>query len=205
MLNHILRAGDRVRMKMTSDSRSYGQKGVPDGTLGTVIGRSRSPEFTERRYPVNPFIEPGVYIQDTQPIVLWDEYPAGVNPLDPEYGLVNATWLEPADVFFKEYQQRLEMEWPVRLPDGSNNPDFCVIKEGHRLDNLERVGDLPETDFWELDIVKDWRDNLYQIEQINYNAWGPDKRHCYGTRHLDRDGIPTGPTMRGEPNAFTLV
>jgi len=205
MLNHILRQGDRVRMRMSSDSRSYGQKGVPDGTLGTVAGRDRSPEFYEHRYPVSPYIEPGVYTKDTQPIVIWDEYPDGVDPMDPEYARVSAIWLEPADTFFKEYNLRAEKEWPVRLPNGDVNPDFCIIKDGHRLDHLERVGDLPETDFWEQDLVS-WHGQRYQIRRINYDRWGPEKLHCYEMEEVDENNVyrQNGSTTV-EPSELELI
>lgn len=188
MIDHLLKAGDRVRMKMNHESRTWGNKGVPDGTLGTIVGRFRAEGIVECRYPRSPFRDPGVYSLDGVPIVSWDEYPEGVDPNDKEYNRVSATYLEPADTFFKEYQERYKKEWPVRLPDGTMNPDFCTIKDGYRLDNMERTGDLPETDFWELDIVT-YRGKRYRIFSINYFRWGPEKHHCYNMEEIDENGV----------------
>ena len=187
MLDHIIRAGDRVRMKMDADSRKWGCKGVDDGTLGTVTGRNRATGIIQSRYP-RYSREPGLYAKDAGILVKWDEYPEGVDPNDRDYNHVSAVSLEPADTFRKEYEARLNAEWPVNNPDGTPNRNFDIIKEGDRLDKMERIGDLPETEFWELDIVS-WRGDRYRIHHINYGRWGPEGTHCYSMQEVDENNV----------------
>ncbi len=204
MLESILRAGDRVRMKMDSEARSYGRKGVTDGTLGTVTGRKRVEGIIENRYPLYSR-EPGIYARDTVILVTWDKYPKGVDPTDQEYNCVSAISLEPADTFYKEYQARYAKEWAVRLPNGELNPNFDTIKERDRLDNLERIGDLPETKFWELDIVS-WKGKRYRIHSISYNGWGPEKRHCYSMEEVDENNVyKRNGSLTVEPRELILI
>lgn len=191
MLSHILKAGDRVAMKMDQESRSWGTKGVPDGTRGTITGRYRSHGIIENRYPRSHFREAGVYSRDTTILVEWDDYSQGGHYGDPDYDRVSSSDLIPIEGFIVEYEARSKELWPVRLPNGEYNPDFCIIKRGYELDNLERTGDLPETTFWEQDLVTDTNDlsgQLYRIVRINYNTWGPTKLHCYDMREVDKDG-----------------
>lgn len=188
MLNHVLKAGDRVRMKMNHDTRTWTTKNVPDGTLGTITGRHRVSGVIENRYPVSTFRQEGIYSIDGSIIVLWDEYPEDVDPTHPDIIRVSATDLEPADTFFEEYQKRLKDLWPVNLEDGSHNKDFCIIKEGYRLDNLERTDDLPETPFWELDIVGH-EGRRYVIRSIDYFRWGEEKSHCYLMEEIDEHNV----------------
>lgn len=205
MLNHLLRQGDLVIMQMDKESRGWGRKGVADGTIGTITGRTRAEGIVEARYPRSPFREPGVYSLDGAPIVLWESYPDGVDPTDPDYARVSATDIKPAPDFEEEWQLRYKTEWPVRLEDGSCNPDFCIIKDGYRLDNMERTGELPETPFWELDLVSHQR-RTYRIRSIDYNRWGPDKLHCYDMEEVDQDGayLRNG-TLTVDPNHLELV
>lgn len=204
MLNHILRAGDRVRMKMDSESRNWGRPGVEDGVLGTITGRHRATGIIESRYPCLTR-EPGIYAKDAGILVQWDEYPEGADPSDMEYNHVNAVWLEPADSFLKEYKARLDAEWPVRLANGEVNPDFDIIKVGDKLDNLERIGDLPETEFWELDIVS-WNGIRHRICRVNYNRWGPERLHCYDMEEVDENNVyhRTGSTTV-DPSELILI
>jgi hypothetical protein len=205
MLNHILRQGDRVRMKLDPETRSYLPKAVPNGTLGTITGRARATGIIESRYPVSSFRSPGVYSIDGATLVLWDEYPDGVDPRDPDYARVNTISLEPADSFVKEYKARYAELWPVKLPNGEFNPDFCIITRGYELDNLMRTGDLPETAFWELDMVEH-EGKQYRINRINYNGWGPEKAHCYDMEEIDEHGMYARHGSRTvEPEQLTLV
>jgi len=205
MLNHILRAGDRVRMRMSSDSRGFGVKGVEDGTLGTVTGRYRAHGIIVARYPKSSFREPGVYSIDGTIMVKWDEYPNPLDAISDDFNRVPAVWLEPADSFRKEYKERYATEWPVRLANGEYDPDFNILKEGDKLDNIERTGDLPETPFWELDIVF-YQGKRYRIHHIDYNQWGPERRHCYSMEEVDENNVYMRSGMTTvEPDDLTLV
>jgi hypothetical protein len=48
ILNHLVHIGDRVVMNMNSEARSCGRKGVPDGTVGTVVGVYRYKQYRSR-------------------------------------------------------------------------------------------------------------------------------------------------------------
>lgn len=194
MLNHILRVGDRVRMK-----------GVPNGTLGTIAGRERIHGYIQNRYPVDENRLSGIYSFDSSPIVLWDEYPDGVDPMDPEYSKVAAWNLEPADSFVAEFEERYRTEWPVRLADGSFNKDFNMSKTSDLLDRYERTGDVPETPFWELDIVG-FEGQRYRIRSIDYNRWGPEKAHCYSMEEIsDKNEYMNSGSTTVEPNELFLI
>jgi hypothetical protein len=210
LFHHILRQGDRVRMNMNREARSYGRKGVDDGTLGTVTGRFRATGIFENRYPAPYKRQPGVYSKDTSPMVIWDEYPDGVDPMDPEYARVDAGDLDAADTFYKEYRHRYATEWPVRNADGSFNLDFDTIAEGDKLDNLERTGDLPDTKFWELDIVS-YEGRRHRIYRISYFGWGSQGVrgagvHCYEMEGINEFGVYDGGGSRTvEPEELQLL
>jgi hypothetical protein len=204
MFDHIIRQGDRVCMNMNEEARDWGRKGVPNGTLGTVAGRFRATDIIEHRYP-RYNREPGVYSTDGVPLIVWDQYPDGVDPMDPDYTRVGATDLNPADSFLDEYNQRYKTEWPVRLSNGQYNIDFDMTATADKLDNRERTGDLPETPFWELDIVEH-NGCRYQIRSISYNAWGPERRHCYSMEGVDENNVyDRGGSHTVEPDELTLL
>ncbi len=204
MLDHLIRKGDRVRMKMDTEDRHY-HKAVKNGTLGTVIGRRRIYGLIERRYPRSLYREPGVYARDTHPIVVWDKYPEGVDPNDTDYPHVEGIFLEPADSFLEEYELRRKTEWPVRHPNGETNIAFCTIKNGDLLSNMERTGDLPETAFWELDIVS-WKNRRYRVLSVDYFRWGPGKQHCYRIEEVDDNNVYLrNGSLTCDPDQLSLI
>jgi hypothetical protein len=205
MLEYILKAGDRVRMNMLADTRQWVPKTIPNGTLGTIIGKSRVEGIIVNRYPVSIDESEGIYSQDGVLFVKWDEYPEGMDPDDPHHLKVQAVHLDAADSFFKEYNQRSEELWPVRLPNGELNPDFDMTKTRNALTNRVRTGDLPETPFWELDIVG-YQNRRYRITHIEYFRWGPDKEHCYSMEEIDDNGVyMRNGSANVDPNHLVLL
>lgn len=202
VMGKLLRTGDRVRMKMDPESRPYFPKAVPDGTEGTVVGKYRATGIIEARYPIL-CRKPGVYELDGVAWIQWDSYPEGVDPEDEDVRRGSDQHLEAAPSFVDEYNRRYKEEWPVRNEDGSYNMDFDMTATTDRLENRVRVGDLPETPFYELDLVE-YQGTRYLIRRINYNHWGPDKRHCYEMSELNEEGRPIGSTTV-EPNDLTLI
>jgi len=156
MINDLINIGDKVIVTIEKDAREWGYNPCPDGTKAKVIS------FAEIDYGrLQTFgKKPGVY--------------------------VNRSWVKICLEMGKEYLEwsgRLELssqkEYKKRLAAfrrlQKENPD------GWRKD--EFIRDLPETPFWEGDIVRveegigsGWNDRedptIFQITGIEYNCLG---------------------------------
>lgn len=65
----LFRIGDVVVMNMDEEVRSWGRKGVPNGTKGTVVGFYE--RWTSKNYN-NGYSVPGLYRGNGAPIVKWE-------------------------------------------------------------------------------------------------------------------------------------
>lgn len=129
-VDRLLVPGDRVVCKMDPEARGYGQKGPPDGTLGTFKGHTRFRQNRSRYGLDRYFYEPGIYEADGVAIIEWDDGSSDVSG-----------WAhEMADK--DEYERRFAAYHAVK------------DKPHNYGENIVRVGDLPETKFYELDIVR---------------------------------------------------
>lgn len=121
-----LRIGDMVVMHMDKEAREWGSKGVPDGTIGIVIGFHR---FQDHRARINNYGHaPGVYMRNGCPMVRW--FDGSVS----EPGTSNLRWLHDHE------KKKIE-----RREDHLHNEAF---------EYEARTGDLPELPFWEMDKVR---------------------------------------------------
>ncbi len=130
--------GDLVVMKMDSEARSWGRKGPPNETKGTLVGYTRATVYEGRTGVGRFFREAGVYERDGAPLVLWEKE---VPNLIPELASIHD--LEFAD---PEVGAKRRAEYHA-LPES----DFSLRRD--LADHTVRIGDLPETKFWEGDIV----------------------------------------------------
>lgn len=177
MLHEMLQVNDRVYMKMDPEARSWGREGVPDGTQGTVIGKERITRYYSRIGIDAPYH--GVWEQDGVAIVKWDTGEEG--PTD-GYSIY---LVDPiADAAARERHSNF-----MHLP-------YFEAQRIHR--NAVRISDLPETPFYEYDVVQpgsharlDDRE-LMRVRSIMY-TWVTDKQPAmvYQVDGLDRQGNPT--------------
>ena len=156
VLDRFLRIGDRVVMQMDKEARSWGRKGVPDGTAGTVIGFHRYESYVPR---IGGFgKKPGRYMCNGGVVVHWDNDECDT----PDAG----------DLRWEKNHRDLDR---VRRADKVWNEAFEIN---------QFMEPLPELPFWEHDIVRDKTgrlkmgnrdDNLLRISTIEYHHLN-DKR-----------------------------
>lgn len=146
MLKEQFRINDRVVMEMDAEARGWGRSGVPDGTLGTIVGKNRIKHYQERLgYHAK---EPGVFEQDGDCIVKWDN---GTESSGDDNSL------ELADKI--EAKRRYDEEWCLPVFGARSRENNKRMKDGlyeetrNKLVNRVYLGPLPETKFWELDEV----------------------------------------------------
>lgn len=138
----LLRAGDRVVLNMSQEARLVrGLLTPPDGTLGTVTGHYDVLRYRHRYGFDLYFYTPGVYKSRGAAYVLWDgsDTPVTVNDSD----------ISLADV--EEWKRRYREEWfePIHVDKLRG-----FIEHENLLSGNERVGDLPEPAFYEMDSVR---------------------------------------------------
>ena len=195
--------GDLVVMKMDSEARSWGRKGPPNGTEGVVAGFYRATIFEGRTGVGRFFREPGVYEKNGAPLVLWNKE---VPDLVPEAASVHEIEFKDSEV-----KKRRFAEYHA-LPEA----DFTLRRD--LADHTVRLGDLPETKFWEGDIVNvpvdhDFYDPdfLLRVTSIQFN-WAKDvvddpRGMCYHVEFVHartREYAQRGTTYLHD-NILTLV
>lgn len=170
-VDRLMVPGDRVIMKMDKESRSYrGDEYPPDGTLGTFLGCKRVTRYRGRVGNDAHFYEPGIYECDGVAIIKWDN---GSDKVD--------GWShEMLDKV--EYKRRFEAWHAIE-----NKPhDFG--------EHVVRVGDLPETRFWEGDIVAltdatGHTLNRLRVDSIEFH-WGRNENgFAYGVSWVDENNV----------------
>jgi hypothetical protein len=176
----LIHIGDRVVMDMDSEARSWGRKGVPDGTQGTVVGFHRWTEYigrvdgSERRI--------GRYINNSGSLIAWDN---GVNDEFPTSSY---------DLAFVENHEKLYEE---RWKDKSYQEAFR-----HR----SWVGELPELPIWEWDIVAPTKTLLDRDSEIvqHYGPYFFVRRIDYNQIGEKRsDGVTPMPIYQCSPVGHT--
>lgn len=135
ILTRFLRIGDRVCMNMGKDARDWGRKGVPDGTRGTVVGFTSYEHHYSRRD--GWMQKPGKYRINGAAVIQWDN-----GEVDNEGG---------GDICFvgeavKEAGRRNDDAW------------------NEAFDRKVRIGDLPELECYEDDVVVLRRPLFYDAE-----------------------------------------
>lgn len=173
-----LRVGDTVVMQMDIDARYWGRSGPEDGTIGTVVGKRRHKLFRTHFDSIYSELEPGVYEKDGAPIIQWEDRPEPETASDMDIALVDQ----------EEGERRYLEEWvkPV-LQDKS----ISMSGQDNLLNNLVWLSYLPETNFYELDVVRfvdnsmnrtennEGRPVYAAIHKINYE-WVPEREpHTY--------------------------
>ena len=170
----ILQTGDRVIHNMDKEARSWGRKGPADGTLGTVLGFTKCKTHKARWGLDRYFYSPGVYYQDGVPLILWDDGSSEVSGWD--HDLADTVELERRFAAWRKQNHN----------HGAN----------HRL---LRIEDLPETQFFELDIVQlkpgtqaasSFQDSPKRL-RVSSILWHikPDERgQAYDVEWIDDDG-----------------
>lgn len=170
-VDRLMVPGDRVIMKMDKESRSYrGDEYPPDGTLGTFLGCKRVTIYRSRVGNDAHFYEPGIYECDGVAIIKWDN---GSDKVDGwSHEMLDKT----------EYKRRFEAWHAIK----DKPHDFG--------EHVVRVGDLPETRFWEGDIValRDPRGhvlNRLSVDSIEFN-WGRNKDgFAYRVNWVDENNV----------------
>lgn len=152
ILNSYGRIGDRVEMKMDPEARGWGRKGVPDGTMGTIVGFKRWTRWVGRIYEYGR--RPGRYSINSGPIVHWDngEHEQNVSAHD--------LWIDA------EVNQ-------ARRADKAYREAF---------DQMTWEADLPsEIKLWEMDVVRvldkryhdeDNPNNWMKIHRVDWHNYG---------------------------------
>ncbi len=153
--------GDRVVVKMDPEARAWGRKGPPDGTQGTIIGKTRVTRYEGRFGNSRHFYEPGVYERDGSFIVLFDsaEDITGLS-LDDVIGKNTLTGLD-YDIQFVDSAIAAQ-----RLAEYHAFSDDYITRQRH-FENIVRIGDLPDTAFWEGDIVLVTREGFSDYPELH--------------------------------------
>lgn len=180
----LIDIGDRVVMDMDRDARAWGQKGVPNGTEGTVIGKARHRRYAAR-FGLDTFRykTPGIYEMDSGLIVKWDDGSISGHNYD-------ATLLDK-----NEYEDRLANRWTIPVWD--NGRDMYEVEA--ELLNEKYVGPLPETEYWEGDLIRadfGGRSRLFRVESIDHQYFDKDSMRrddgsmmpIYNVRFSNSDG-----------------
>jgi len=168
-VDKLLVKGDRVIMNMNEESRGWaGDKYPPNGTLGTFLGRHRIQIYRGRVGVDRYFYEPGIYEADGAAIIEWDNGSTAVDGWSHEM----------ADK--EEYNRRFTAYHAIE-----NKPNDYG-------ENVVRIGDLPETKFWEGDIVKrEFHDsselNRMRISSIQWHWDKDDRGWCYNVEWVNED------------------
>lgn len=176
--------GDRVVVKMDPEARAWGRKGPRDGTEGIILGKTRVLRYEGRFGNSRHFYEPGVYERDGSFIVLFD-------------GDEDVTGLSLDEIIAKNTMDGLDYDIQFvdpnlaaqRLAEYHAFSSDYMARQTH-FENIVRVGDLPETAFWEGDTVlitngrfdDEYRQNLHT--QITGIEWYWDNRP-YRVRWID--------------------
>lgn len=186
-VDKLLVPGDRVVMNMSAESREYvGDKYPPDGTQGTFLGRTRSKVYRGRTGLDAYFYKPGIYEMDGCAIIQWDNGSTEVDGWSHEM-------LDKV-----EYNRRFN-EWHA-IQDKPHNYG----------ENEVKVGELPETAFWEEDKVAfvDGHDfssksvNRLRVQRIDYaRAEGP----CYWLEWVNENNSPIGVSTYGYGEDIRLL
>jgi hypothetical protein len=171
-VDRLLVPGDRVVCKMDRESRSWGHKGPPNGTLGTFKGATRFLRERSRYGNDRYFYEPGIYEANGVAMIDWDDGSSDVSG-----------WAhELADK--AEYKRRLDAYHAIKdKPFGYG-------------ENVIKVGELPETKFYELDIVRilngfeDMTDRGYgaRIAAVEWGWKKEDGLSVYRVEWIDKNG-----------------
>ena len=178
--------GGKVVMDMTSEARSWGRRGPRNGSIGEVVGRYRGTIYRHRWGTDMFFHVPGIYRLDTSLIVQWDD---GTISHGHDHD-VKAT-LETTKVIEQRRAEHIE-----QVKQYGRQP---VID---RMLNTVRLGDLPETPFYEGDTVRfvdgygftDWK--TMRVTYIDYHTVRDD-HFTYTVTPFDENGLDAcqGSTM----------
>jgi hypothetical protein len=164
------RIGDRIVFNMDRETRGWHGRGVPDdGAVGTIVGKTRFIRHESRTGVGRAFREPGIYEQDGTSILRFDGADEDVQGWN--------NYINFADPITE--QQRRD-EW-------INHEIKCTIARGDYFRNSVRIGDLPDTPFWEGDrvTVAGERREYFIVQGISYGGWGPQKADCYNLSAYD--------------------
>ncbi len=180
--DYTTKIGDRVVAEQDKERAQWVNPDVPNGTEGTIVGRYRYTTYRANFGLDMYFHQAGVYELNGALLVQWD----------------NSDTIEPkttseGDMYLLDQDEakRRETEWYAMSVDQRQ----ALIAE---IKNDVRVGDLPETKFCELDIVKIVSHfgkpqptvEIGMITNIRYND--PHSQFAYGIQRLTEDGAETG-------------
>jgi hypothetical protein len=200
-LNQCAFEGMRVVMKMDKEARDHGRKGPPDGATGKLFFRIRHTEYMDRYGIDRNFSEPGIYERDGAWYVLMDD-PTQGEVIDGFYTpmVLGGSDFEVHESSLAEYKKRCDELWhePVnRLKTISSFEQETI------LNNRVRIGDLPETNAWQLDTLvpvdglrDEDKDLRFVVTRINYYsnvlyydvvALNDEGRSCFSTAFRDED------------------
>lgn len=154
-----LRIGDTVVLTMDDEARSWGRKGVKDGTVGTVVGFTR-------------------YITYVGPLSYWYNMPPGKYEGN---GAVRVNWLNADDQSVESKLSGVAATdlWWLDAPEGrreSRRSDTVWNEAFDAKFFLEPLPVLPfcEDDLIEVtpDLAESWDTSILKVESINYHYIG---------------------------------
>ncbi len=153
VLDRFMKIGDRVTMMMDEEARSWGRKGPPDGTQGTVVGFHRYTAWVPRVGGWNE--KPGKYLCNGATFVAWDN---GFNDT-----------VSAHDVVWSVEHEKTKQE---RMSDKAYIEAF---------EKRSWVEDLPDLPIWEDDVVdvvsRRWDgEKQMRVKRIDYYNLG-EKRN----------------------------
>ncbi len=176
--DNLVRVGDRVVVKMDPEARHW-RGGLPDGTLGYVIGRNVYHTYEGRCGNGLHFRKPGLYSAEGTALIVWD----GTNKAVPggyDYDFADRNL----------YDERVKYYRSFDLGERNN----CCIARGDHFSKMTRIADLPDTQFWEDDIIRYTGDDfkkmpkLLRVHHVNWGWDKDDRGWCYGVEWIDDDG-----------------
>lgn len=194
-LEKFIQLNDRVIVNVDPERRSWAPVPYADGTIGTVVGFKQWDNYVSR--VPNFGTPPGIYSERSIPLVRFD-------------GGINGAYIQASDLAFEDPTLK-----DKRVEERAARGGFATDDE---YSNKTRIGDLPETPFWESDIVtvhsKKWGGDFGQphsecatpavlkIDSINYDD--REGQHTYSVSGLYASGHTTG-QIRAAKEELLLV
>ena len=187
-LEQFIKLGDRVIVSIDPEKRHWIKVKHEDGTIGEVVGFKQYDNYVCRVH--NFGTKPGIYSQRGMPLVRFADR--------------TGDYFSASDIAFEDptlYEQRKR----ERTARGGLDTD-------DEYSNTTRIGDLPETPFWEGDIVtvhsEHWGGNfgapcvecetpaVLKVDSINYSDRHGE--HTYSVSGKYATGHTTGQIRAGK-------
>lgn len=193
-LEKFMQLGDRVIVNVNPERREWTDVKYVDGTIGTVVGFKQYDDYA-RRVP-NFGTPPGIYSRRGVPLIRFEDRTGG--------------YIQASDLAFEDPTLKAKRVEERQARGGMDTDE--------EFSNTTRIGDLPDTPFWEMDIVtvhsEHWGGNfgaaiqecdtpaVLKVDSINYDDRNGE--HTYSVSGRYASGHTTG-QIRADKKELKLV